>query len=218
MRSTDLLASNVQLPSECTLLSNSLPNGGKFIFDDKSWLPWIMIVVYVVTFTIPILYVAKYRNEVSFQTRSPKLIIFSLLYMMGDCISNTVLFSRHESKTNSFTFQCDMGIALTVVFFFGILSIYFLRMWRIYKVFHLYQRYLEDQMKEIEKDFINDSSLSADKIATIRPKSEQVFATESLLEENPIRDTIPDDKNFNENSRISTRMSQFGRESIGNDS
>jgi len=73
-------------------------------------------------------------------------------------------------------------------------------------------------MKEIEKDFINDSTLSADKMAVIRPKSEQVFATESLLEENPIRDTIPDDKHFNENSRISSRMSQFGRESIGNDS
>ncbi len=120
------------------MLSSALPEGGKFIFDDKSWLPWIMIVIYVFSFSLPILYVFKYRNEVSFQTRSPKLIIFSFLYMMGDCISNTVLFSRPESATNAFTFQCDMGITLTVVFFFGILSVYFLRMWRIYKVFHLY--------------------------------------------------------------------------------
>jgi len=104
MRVADLLQSNVELPAECETLANVLPDGGKFIFEDKSWLPWIMIVIYVVTFTLPILYVYKYRNEVSFQTRSPKLIIFSFLYMMGDCISNTVLFSRPKSKTNAFTF------------------------------------------------------------------------------------------------------------------
>ena len=144
MRVSDLLQSNVEIPDECTLLSEALPKGGKFIFDDKSWLPWMMITIYIVSFTLPILYVLKYRNEVSFQTRSPKLIIISFFYMMGDCISNTVLFSRPESATNSFTFQCDMGITLTVVFFFGFLSVYFLRMWRIYKVFHLYQIYLED--------------------------------------------------------------------------
>ena len=128
----------MEIPGECNLLSKALPQGGRFIFNDKSWLPWIMVIIYIVSFTLPILYVFKYRNEVSFQTRSPKLIICSFAYMMGDCISNTVLFSRPESSKNSFTFQCDMGISLTVVFFFGILSVYFLRMWRIYKVFHLY--------------------------------------------------------------------------------
>jgi len=62
----NLKASSVSLPEECVSLANSLPNGGKFIFDDKSWLPWTMIVVYIITFTLPILYVAKFRNEVSF--------------------------------------------------------------------------------------------------------------------------------------------------------
>ena len=43
-------------------------------------------------------------------------------------------------------------------------------------------------MKEVEKDFVNStvSTSTAEKIS--RPKSEQIFATESLLEEVPIHD------------------------------
>lgn len=63
-------------------------------------------------------------------------------------------------------------------------------------------------MKEVESEFVNDSTVSGEKILSIRPKSEQIFATESLLEENPIRDTVPDESDFKgNNSRISTRMS-----------
>ncbi len=44
-------------------------------------------------------------------------------------------------------------------------------------------------MKEVEHEFVNStvSTQTAEKI--IRPKSEQIFANESLLEEAPIHDT-----------------------------
>jgi hypothetical protein len=44
-------------------------------------------------------------------------------------------------------------------------------------------------MKEVEKEFVS-STVSASTVDKInRPKSEQIFATESLLEEVPIHDT-----------------------------
>lgn len=44
---------------------------------------------------------------------------------------------------------CDLTIILTVTVFFGVLDIYFLRMWRIYSVYSLYDKYLNEQKQEV---------------------------------------------------------------------
>jgi hypothetical protein len=45
-----------------------------------------------------------------------------------------------------------MGVVITVFLFFGIISIYFARMWRVYKVFSLYQEFLNIQKKQIDDE------------------------------------------------------------------
>jgi hypothetical protein len=73
-------------------------------------------------------------------------------------------------------------------------------------------------MKEVEKEFV-DSTVSASTAEKIgRPKSEQIFATESLLEEVPFHDTTLEQTDMQNRSRESVRMSYQMRDSIGNES
>jgi hypothetical protein len=44
-------------------------------------------------------------------------------------------------------------------------------------------------MKDVEKEFVNSTISTSTAGKNSRPKSEQIFATESLLEEVPIHDT-----------------------------
>jgi hypothetical protein len=46
--------------------------------------------------------------------------------------------------------DCDLGIFITVVAFFGIMFIYLARMRRVYKIFHFYQEYLNKQLADLE--------------------------------------------------------------------
>ena len=73
------------------------------------------------------------------------IIMVGFGLMMADSISNTVWMTRPETVLSPFTLQCDLGIMITVFLFFGIMSIYFVRMWRVYKVFGLYQEFLDLQ-------------------------------------------------------------------------
>jgi hypothetical protein len=44
-------------------------------------------------------------------------------------------------------------------------------------------------MKDVEKEFVNSTVSATSSEKNSRPKSEQIFATESLLEEVPLHDT-----------------------------
>lgn len=70
----------------------------------------------------------------------------SFVLMMLDCILNTNLLSQSPRQVSPWAFQCDLQIFITVVVFFGVMMCYYARMWRVYKVFGLYQIYLKDQM------------------------------------------------------------------------
>ncbi len=67
------------------------------------------------------------------------LIMVGFILMMGDCILNTMLLNKGPlEKESSWDFQCDLSIIVIVVFLFGIMMVYFARMWRVYRVFLSY--------------------------------------------------------------------------------
>ena len=83
------------------------------------------------------MYFAYIRDEIAFKTRSPKLITIGFIFLYMDSIGNTVIFaSKHDYE--SWHSTCNTSIIDTVLFFFGILLVYFLRMYRIYRVFSCY--------------------------------------------------------------------------------
>lgn len=134
--------------------------------------------IYFMVFGIPMAYIFINRHKASFRTRSPKLIIVCFLMMMLDCILNTVMMSKPKKLFSKYTFQCDTGIFITVVVFFGLMSIYFTRMWRVYMVFSLYQDYLRDQNKELDILVTNESlDASQDSTGDERNGSNKIFET-----------------------------------------
>lgn len=145
-----------ELPEQCTHLSEHLQQGDQYIFDYSSALPWSLIILYMIVFGVPIGYIYHNRQRPSFMTRSPMLIMVSFFLMMCDCILNTNLISHTPGDMTPTYFQCDLEIVITVVVFFGILMIYYARMWRVYKVFSLYQDYMDQQKLTIEKEIESD--------------------------------------------------------------
>ena len=92
----------------------------------------------VILYTVPIYYMWTNRKQVSFRTRSPKMIILAFIYMMLNSVLNTIWMTKQQNVSSPWTFQCDLGIVISVCCMLGLMSVYFTRMWRVYKVFSLY--------------------------------------------------------------------------------
>jgi hypothetical protein len=79
------------------------------------------------------------RKNPTFQTRSPLIIVVGFSGMCLDCVLQTIWLTQPTHQSQQFKKQCDISILLTVFLTFGIMSIYIVRMWRVFKVFSLYQ-------------------------------------------------------------------------------
>ena len=108
----------------------------------------LICVVFPIVFGIAIITFWLKRNTIAIKSRSPFLIILGLLFLLLDCIFNTLSFTSSDEKEN-WCIQCRLSIFTTVIFSFGILTFYFLRMWRIYKVYQLYGKCLRIQRMEV---------------------------------------------------------------------
>jgi hypothetical protein len=75
--------------------------------------------------------------------RSPLMIIFSIVFLASDAIGNTILFSLKQNVNP--WYACLSGVFITVVCQFGLMMMIFLRMFRIYKVFSVFEEYLSWQ-------------------------------------------------------------------------
>jgi len=77
------------------------------------------------------------RNSVAIKTRSPYLILIGFAFLTADCIIHTFSYTANENKEPFKTWktQCRLSIFATVIFGYGILIIYYFRIWRIYKVY-----------------------------------------------------------------------------------
>lgn len=182
----------MEYPSQCVNLSQNLPSGNTFKFQYEAWSFYCLIALYLALFGGPAIYIFANRNSVNFKTRSPLLIILGYLFMIGDSVFNTLLYASPNEEIK-WGYQCDMGILISVTVFNGILGVYFLRMFRVYKVFKCYGTYLRVQRTEAEQNFIRDSRaadigefVSRDSVHTELITSpsqvEQSFRRETLME------------------------------------
>ena len=90
------------------------------------------------------------RQKIWMKARSPKLVLLSVLFLYLDIIGNTFIFSgKNGQKTWKFT--CNLSIVTTTVFFYGILMVYFLRMYRIEQVCIFYKEDLRYQLNYARK-------------------------------------------------------------------
>jgi hypothetical protein len=102
------------------------------------------LVFYIVPFT----YFYRIRNTLALKARSPKLILIGFVLLGCDSISNTIIFTNVDTNSTSI---CDLSIACTVIFFFGVLAVYYLRMHRVEQVYLCYRAYLKQQLSAMER-------------------------------------------------------------------
>jgi hypothetical protein len=82
------------------------------------------------------------RKKIWLKARSPKLLLLAIFFLCGDCVGNAVIFSG-SSTPNSWRSTCSISILVTVFFFYGVLMVYVLRMYRIEQVYLFYKDELE---------------------------------------------------------------------------
>lgn len=127
------------MPTHCQEIgANLYLSNGQWIFRIDTAGPWLCTIIYTCIFVPPIVYLILNRNRPSVQTRSPKIVIAGFVFMMLDCILNTFLFTHSPHQTSPWAFNCNLGIFVIVVCFFGSMFAYAARMWRVKKVFVLY--------------------------------------------------------------------------------
>jgi hypothetical protein len=68
--------------------------------------------------------------------------MFGLAMLGADCILCTYMLARNSNRLTLYEVQCDLSVFITVVVYFGYLAAYYVRMWRVYLCFDLYQNYL----------------------------------------------------------------------------
>ena len=103
-------------------------------------------VAFVVLFYVAIGAVLwKHRNKIWLKARSPKLLLLAIFFLCGDCVGNAVIFSGN-SNADAWRRTCSTSIFVTVFFFYGVLMVYVLRMYRIEQVYLFYKDELEHQL------------------------------------------------------------------------
>ena len=174
----------------------------------------------------PIVYLILNRSRPSVQTRSPKIVIAGLLFMLFDCILNTFLMTQSPHQTSPWAFNCDLGIFVIVVCFFGSMFAYGARMWRVKKVFVLYQTYLECQLTLYDSELNVDEALAESKAIDRNQSFDRFYADEpnkrmSLehsgsfhADQQPRRSSIVNDMEMSLDQKYLQQINQLQEEKI----
>ena len=104
---------------------------------------WVVYVVLLVIFLAALWYFMSLRSSVAFNTRSPKLVISSVIFLMLDALGNTFIYSGMNNYKN-WKWKCAMSSLVQQFVFVVIVAVVYLRMYRIYKVYSSYNQYLQD--------------------------------------------------------------------------
>ena len=103
---------------------------------------WIVLSVIVMAYMVPMTYIFYNRKKAQVKTRSPYITLSAIFFLCGDTIMNTFIFSMNPKDPESAKVVCGLGLICTSFFFAGAMACYYLRMFRVYKFFELYERYL----------------------------------------------------------------------------
>lgn len=109
-----------------------------------------MIVCLIIVYTIPLIYVYRKRNFAETRARSPITTTLCILLIMLDSIFNTWIFSikldpdqTPEELAKPARLQCLLGVWVTMVLMVPILLTMYIRIYRVKRVFELYEKFLD---------------------------------------------------------------------------
>jgi quinol-cytochrome oxidoreductase complex cytochrome b subunit len=109
---------------------------------------WIVLTVIVAAYSVPLTYIFYNRKKAEVKTRSPYITLAAITFLCGDTIMNTFIFSLRPNSQEKAKVVCGLGLICTSFFFAGAMACYYLRMFRVYKFFVLYERYLSHRENE----------------------------------------------------------------------
>ena len=120
------------------------PKSNEFVpYSYNPALKYIMIVIFIIIYSGPLLYVWTKRNEEVTRARSPKTTAICIVLLMIDSICNTWIFSidvterdldwNRKTKT-----KCLMGVWVTMLCMVPILVTMYIRIYRVKHVFEVY--------------------------------------------------------------------------------
>ena len=94
-------------------------------------------------FSIPLVIVMVRRNYPETKARSPILTALCIVLLMLDVILNTWIFSKNPSEGKNQFLICFMSIWTTMCINVPVLMTMYLRVYRLKRVFELYENYLK---------------------------------------------------------------------------
>ena len=101
-----------------------------------------MLGAVAILYALAFVFLFSHRKSTAFKTRSPKLVLVSVVFLCIDSMGNTVLYS-FKSDQPSWKWKCVLSIFVELCFVTVIMMV-FLRMYRIFKVYSSYNQYLSD--------------------------------------------------------------------------
>lgn len=115
------------------------------------WLQLPVIVFLIIVYVAPILYVWSKRNFAETRARSPITTSLCILFIMLDSVFNTWIFAinvgRESHKIEAVRLKCLLGVWVTMLLMVPILVSMYLRIYRVKRVFELYEKYLDREQK-----------------------------------------------------------------------
>ena len=82
------------------------------------------------------------RNHAETRARSPFITSLCLLLLMTDILLNTWIFAVDLDDESDYMKICNIGLWTTMMVMIPILMTIYIRVYRVGKVFELYERYL----------------------------------------------------------------------------
>jgi hypothetical protein len=113
------------------------------VFDENRYLRWIVVGLLILIFGVPLIFLGCKVNEPYFKMRSPKLVLIGIVLLGLDAIFNTLIYSSDFDQDDWYK-NCAFSIFVDQFIMYSITAVYLMRMYRIYKLYFNYNRYLSD--------------------------------------------------------------------------
>jgi len=114
-----------------------------------------LIGCFVLVFGLPLVYVFVRRDYPEMKARSPVLTMISIALLMLDAILNTLIFSMDPESEESLFWVCFMSVWTTMMINVPVLSTMYLRVFRLKRVFQLYENYLKTMRLTLADQLVN---------------------------------------------------------------
>ena len=115
----------------------------KGLFGKQPWIAYVIIALLLVIFISSIIFVYRRIECPETRARSPYLTMLLIGLLMCDSITNTSISLLDLGNNWNQFWICLSGIWTTMLIYVPILLIMYLRVYRLKRVFELYENYLK---------------------------------------------------------------------------